>query len=151
MKTVDFNYHLPQELIAQCPMEPRDHSRLMIVDKEQQSLTHRHFYDVVSLFQKGDVLVWNNSKVFKARLSGQLVSKDNEPLRDHDKPVEIFLVRPMENEGVWKVLAKPGKHVRHGTRVIFADDFSCDVLVKEPNGTLLVQFPYDEKDPFNSG
>ncbi|MBT3418799.1 MAG: tRNA preQ1(34) S-adenosylmethionine ribosyltransferase-isomerase QueA [Candidatus Magasanikbacteria bacterium] len=146
MKTVDFNYHLPQELIAQCPMEPRDHSRLMIVDKEQQSLTHRHFYDVVSLFQKGDVLVWNNSKVFKARLSGQLVSKDNEPLRDHDKPVEIFLVRPMENEGVWKVLAKPGKHVRHGTRVIFADDFSCDVLVKEPNGTLLVQFPYDEKE-----
>ncbi|OGH64663.1 MAG: tRNA preQ1(34) S-adenosylmethionine ribosyltransferase-isomerase QueA [Candidatus Magasanikbacteria bacterium RIFCSPHIGHO2_01_FULL_41_23] len=141
MFTADFDYNLPTRLIAQKPVEPRDVSRLMIVDRAQKSTTHKHFFDIVDYFQSGDLLVWNNSKVFKARLSGQLLSEKGEPLRDHTKPVEIFLVRPMENLGVWKVLAKPGRHVKSGTRVQFASDFWCDVIVKENDGTILVQFP----------
>lgn len=144
MKTRDFDYHLPDELIAQKSVEPRDASRLLVVDRATHAIEHKSFRDIVDLLGPDDVLVWNNSKVFKARLHGQLITPEGEPLRDHDKPVEIFLVRPMTNAGVWKVLAKPGKHVRNGTRVKFADDFYCDVVAKEPSGSILVQFPEDE-------
>ena len=144
MNTSDFNYNLPPELIAQEPVHPRDHSRLFVVDKEKQTIEHRHFYDIIDFFKKGDLIVWNNSKVFKARLYGKLLSKDGEPLFEHNKKVEIFLVRPMENEGVWQVLAKPGRHVRPGTKGRFASDFFCEVMVKEPTGKILVQFPDDE-------
>jgi len=144
MNTKDFDYNLPTELIAQKPIEPRDHSRLMVVDREKKTTEDRQFFDIVEYFRPGDLLVWNNSKVFKARLTGQLLSGSGEVLRDHTKPVEIFLVRPMENTGVWKVLAKPGKHVQPGTRVQFTEDFYCDVMVKEKNGTVLVQFPDGE-------
>ncbi|MBU0597280.1 tRNA preQ1(34) S-adenosylmethionine ribosyltransferase-isomerase QueA [Patescibacteria group bacterium] len=154
MKTDDFNYDLPQELIAQEPVKPRDHSRLLVVERNKKQETLQscgqaknkpvqqlHFYDILDYLNKGDLIVWNNSKVFKARLFGQLVSNTGQVLRGHDKPVEIFLVRSMENEGVWKVLAKPGRHVRMGCKVVFADDFECEVLLKEPEGTILVQFP----------
>jgi S-adenosylmethionine:tRNA ribosyltransferase-isomerase len=140
MLTSHFDYNLPSERIAQAPIQPRDHSKLMVVNRLTQKIEHKHFFDIVEYLQPGDVLVWNNSKVFKARLLGQLVSATGEKLREHAKPVEIFLVRPMENTGVWKVLAKPGRHVRQGMRVEFAPDFSCEVMIKEPEGTLLVQF-----------
>jgi S-adenosylmethionine:tRNA ribosyltransferase-isomerase len=126
-------------------MEPRDHARLMCVNRKKQELTHRHFYDIVDLLEAGDVLVWNDSKVFKARLFGTLVGPDNAPLVEHTKPIEIFLVRPMENAGVWKVLAKPGKHVRAGARIKFAEDFFCDALIKQEEGTILVQFEDDDE------
>lgn len=149
MFTSDFNYNLPQELIAQHPVRPRDHSRLMMVDRGKQIIEHKHFFDIINYLQAGDLLVWNNSKVFKARLFGKLVDDKNEELFEHKKPVEIFLVREMENEGVWKVLAKPGRHLREGMRVVFAPstgsgqapDFYCDAMVKEKDGTILVQFP----------
>lgn len=153
MHTSDFNYTLPSDQIAQRSAEPRDHARLMVVNREKRTIEHKHFFDIVDYLEPGDLIVWNNSKVFKARLFGILLSEDGKVLRDHTKPVEIFLVRPMENFGVWKVLARPGKHVRAGTRIVFlskrsgqtADDFYCDVLVKEKNdGTILVQFPYGE-------
>lgn len=143
MLTADFDYNLPAERIAQAPVEPRDSSRLMVVDRANKQFTHRHFFDIVEYLQPGDLLVWNNSKVFKARLSGRLLSNKGEPLHEHAKPVEIFLVRPMENPGVWKVLAKPGRHVKPGTRVQFASDFWCDVIIKEVEGTILVQFADD--------
>lgn len=154
METKCFNYNLPSSFIAQHPIEPRDQSRLMIVDKNKKTIEHKHFYDIIDYLRKDDLLVWNNSKVFKARLFGELVSADGKKLFEHKKKVEIFLVRAMENEGVWKVLAKPGKHVQLGTRVEFAPkssasgqapDFACDVIVKEKDGTILVQFEGDEK------
>lgn len=145
MKTVDFDYNLPQELIAQKPLEPRDSSRLLVVDKKKKEIEHKHFTDIINYFRAGDLLVWNNSKVFKARLFGQLLSPTGRVLRDHTKPVEIFLVRPTENSGVWKVLAKPAKHLGVGMRVVFAEDFLCEVMLKEPDGTVLVQFPYDDQ------
>ncbi|PIZ94718.1 MAG: tRNA preQ1(34) S-adenosylmethionine ribosyltransferase-isomerase QueA [Candidatus Magasanikbacteria bacterium CG_4_10_14_0_2_um_filter_37_12] len=144
MKTSDFNYNLPQELIAQKPAEPRDSSRLMVVDKKNKNIEHKIFTDIVNYFQKGDLLVWNNSKVFKARLFGQLISATGRILRDHDNPIEIFLVRPMENTGVWKVLARPGKHVQAGVKIVFAKDFYCGAIIKETDGTILVQFSDDE-------
>ncbi|MFA5813115.1 MAG: S-adenosylmethionine:tRNA ribosyltransferase-isomerase [Patescibacteria group bacterium] len=170
MKTADFNYHLPAELIAQKPTRLRDHSRLMIVDrgkaergKRKEAIEHCHFYNIVDYLDKGDLLVWNNSKVFKARLFGSLVSNDGRVLRGEDKPVEVLLVRPMGNPGVWKVLARPGKHVKPGMRVVFGDGeqpyprpplkkgreldevFYCEVVIKEPDGSILVQFPDDEE------
>ncbi len=162
MLTSDFDYHLPPELIAQTPAEPRDSSRLMIVNREARSVQHKTFRDVVDFLEEGDLLVWNNSKVFKARLMGEIVADENvlTAAPTDGKPhlasppvggkgegdilprstVEIFLVRPMENIGVWKVLAKPAKKLRLGMKVWFAEDFLCEILVKEKDGTLLVQF-----------
>jgi len=152
MLTSDFSYNLPQEQIAQQSVEPRDHSRLMVVDKKNKTVDHKYFYDILDYLQSGDVLVWNNSKVFKARLFGRLEAEEHDIDNDGkpDKPlfkqqtVEIFLVRPMENVGVWKVLAKPGRRVKSGMRVRFAPDFYCDVMFKEKTGDIFVQFPDDE-------
>lgn len=145
MKTSDFDFALPKELIAQQSVEPRDHSRLMIVDREKKDIQQKQFFDILDYLRPGDLLVWNDTKVFKARLFGQLLSSNGEKLREHSKLTQIFLVRPMENPGVWQVLAKPGKHVDHGTRIQFAEDFFCDVVIKKKDGTILVQFPDDEK------
>lgn len=146
MFTREFNYSLPLSLIAQKPVEPRDQARLMVVNRKKKTIEHRYFYEIGEYLDARDLLVWNNSKVFKARLFGQMVSSTGQLLREHQKPVEIFLIRPMENFGVWKVLAKPARHVRAPTKVVFADDFWCDVLVKEKDdGTLLVQFGDEEK------
>ncbi len=149
MKTLDFDYNLPEELIAQKPVEPRDHSRLMVVDKKNKAIEHKHFFDILDYLQSGDLLVWNNSKVFKARLLGTLepiekdINKDGVPDKPllKSKKLEIFLIREMPNQGVWRVLAKPGRHLRAGMRVRFAPNFYCDALVKENDGTILVQFP----------
>lgn len=150
MLAKDFDYNLPPELIAQEPVRPRDHSRLMVVDRKKQTIEHRHFYNIIDYLRAGDLIVWNNSKVFKARLFGRLVdAESNQELFEHKKLIEIFLIRPMENEGVWKVLAKPGRHVKPGMRVRFAPsagsgqvpDFYCDAVVKEPSGEILAQFP----------
>lgn len=159
MLTSDFNYNLPSSLIAQFSIEPRDHSRLMMVDKNSRTIEHRHFYNIIDYFKQGDFLVWNNSKVFKARLKGKIMLDElsdgltkttGDGTFSTDKmlgasEVEIFLVRPMENRGVWKVLAKPGKKLRLGTKVWFADDFFAEVVIKEKDGTILVQFEDDEE------
>ncbi|OGH91417.1 MAG: tRNA preQ1(34) S-adenosylmethionine ribosyltransferase-isomerase QueA [Candidatus Magasanikbacteria bacterium RIFOXYD2_FULL_39_9] len=154
MLTSDFDYNLPENLIAQVPLEPRDSSRLMVIDKEKNSVEHKRFFDIVDFLQKGDLLVWNNTKVFKARLRGYLmldenVIKVNKNIDSTDKilnssPVEIFLVKPMENNKVWKVLAKPGRKLRLGMKVVFAEDFSAEVMLKENDGTYLIQFDEDD-------
>lgn len=153
MLTSDFNYDLPKSFIAQVPVEPRDSSRLMILDKNKKTVEHRRFFEIEEYLKKGDLLVWNNSKVFKARLFG-IIEADQEVCGLKNKNstdvvlnvprVEIFLVRPMENLGVWKALAKPGKKLRLGMRVRFAEDFSAEVIFKEKDGTVLVQFGEDD-------
>ncbi len=158
MLTADFDYHLPRELIAQTPSSSRDESRLMVVLRGSQSVKQRHFFDLPEFLQPGDVIVWNNSKVFKARLRGRVMldeqadglpqtTGDNSPYSDvilNLPSVEIFLVRPMENPGTWKVLAKPGKRLRLGMKVVFAQDFEAEIIAKEPDGTILVQFNDDD-------
>lgn len=153
MLTSDFDYNLPKELIAQTPAEPRDSARLMVIDKNNKSLEHKHFFDLPDYLCTGDLLVWNNTKVFKARLHG-VICLDEKVVKDAPKnssevilnepKVEIFLLRPMENRHVWKVLAKPGKKLHLGMKIIFAEDFSCEVMMKEPDGTVLVQFEDDD-------
>lgn len=142
MLTSDFDYFLPPELIAQTPVEPRDSSRLMVINKEKQTIEHRHFCDIIDYLQPGDLLVWNNSKVFKARLLGK-VKTDN---TDLEKMVEIFLVRPTEDKHVWMALAKPGRKLKPGSQVIFAEDFGCEVVSKELDGTILVRFVEDDAE-----
>lgn len=152
MLTSDFDYNLPKELIAQVPVEPRDSSRLMVIDKKKKRFQHRHFFDLSEFLRAGDLLVWNNTKVFKARLRGVVeldekisdFKKDSTDLVFNSPRIEVFLLRPMENFGVWRALAKPGRKLRLGMRLRFAQDFYCQVLGKELDGTILVQFTDDE-------
>ena len=153
MLTSDFDYNLPKQLIAQIPLEPRDSSRLMVLDRETKKVEDKYFFDIVDYLQKGDLLVWNNTKVFKARLRGTLALDEQvvEVKKGTDSgkilntgPVEIFLVKPMENNKVWKVLAKPGRKLRLGMKVVFAPDFSAQVLLKENDGTYLIEFTEDD-------
>lgn len=159
MLTADFDYLLPPEAIAQVPVEPRDSSRLMVIDRRAKTWGHHHFFDIADQLQAGDLVVWNNSKVFKARLRGtvlldeltdglnQTTGRNNSPFSDvilNVPKVEVFLVRPMENNGVWKVLAKPGKRLRLGMKVVFAEDFAAEVIEKNNDGTILVQFNEDD-------
>lgn len=108
MKTSDFDYYLPQELIAQCPVEPRDKSRLMALNRGDGSIEHSNFCDIVGYLRAGDVLVFNDSRVIPARLSGKKV--------DTGGKVEILLLRRCES-GVWEALVKPRSRVRIGTRI----------------------------------
>jgi S-adenosylmethionine:tRNA ribosyltransferase-isomerase len=126
----------------------------MVVDKDKHTTEGKIFQDIIQYLSEGDVLVWNNSKVFKARLHGEVILNDSaDGVEEKDQPtgevvgrpqVEVFLVRPMENVHVWKVLAKPGKKLRLGTKVRFAPDFEGEVMLKEADGTILMQFAYDD-------
>jgi S-adenosylmethionine:tRNA ribosyltransferase-isomerase len=104
MKTSDFDYALPPELIAQTPVEPRDSSRLMVVDRRSGSIEHRRFGDLPGLLRAGDVAVFNDSRVFPARLYGTSASGGK---------VELLLLRRLE-PGVWRALVRPGRHMREG-------------------------------------
>ena len=108
MKTSDFDYFLPSELIAQTPAEPRDQSRLMVLNRGDSSIEHHKFFEIVDYLRAGDVLVFNNSRVIPARLNGRKV--------DSGGRVEILLLRRVDTS-VWETLVKPGKRVNIGTRV----------------------------------
>ena len=153
MLTSDFDYNLPDDSIAQKPAEPRDHSKMMVLRRKERTIEHCHFFDIVNFLKPGDLMVWNNTKVFKARLHGfieldeKVAGVENKGSSDvilNARKVEILILRPMENRGVWRALAKPGKKLRLGMRVRFAEDFTCEVLFKESDGTVLVQFGEDD-------
>ena len=105
MLTSDFDYHLPKELIAQTPMEPRDHSRLMVVSREDGSIEHRHFYDLPEYLRSGDVMVFNDSRVMPARLYGTRTGTGGR--------VELLLLH-RTSPGVWRALVRPGRRMREG-------------------------------------
>jgi len=113
MKTSDFNYNLPLELIAQTPIEPRDQSRLMVLNRSRSSIQHHKFFEIVDYLQAGDVLVFNDSRVIPARLSGRKV--------DTGGRVELLLLRQLDT-AVWEALVKPGKRVNIGTKVEIEGD-----------------------------
>ncbi len=108
MKTSDFDYPLPSELIAQTPIEPRDQARLMVLNRRDSSLKHHRFFEIVDYLQAGDVLVFNDSRVIPARLIGKKV--------DSGGKLEILLLRRL-SPNVWETLVRPGKHVKLGTRI----------------------------------
>ena len=122
MKVTDFDYNLPEELIAQHPVEPRDSSRLMLLDKETGAIEHRAaFRQIVDELSDGDVLVFNNTKVLPARLYGHRQGSGGK--------VEVLLLSPL-GDNRWECLVKPGKKCQVGQVIVFDDRLSCTVLEK---------------------
>ena len=133
MLVTDFDYDLPQELIAQHPMEPRDHSRLLVVDKKTGEIEHKHFYDLVNYLKPGDVLVFNDTRVIPARLHGT---------KDTGAHVEVFLLTRRDATD-WEVLVRPGKKLQVGAKINFSDELSCKVIEHTDFGGRVVRFKYD--------
>lgn len=134
MKTSDFDYDLPEGLIAQTPIEPRDHSRLLVYNRETKEASHRHFYDVADYLKKGDVLVLNETKVLPARLYGKK--------RGTGTDFEFLLLKRLELD-VWEVIMRPGKKLKPGGWVEFGDDLCAELLCKKEDGVCEVRFRYD--------
>jgi S-adenosylmethionine:tRNA ribosyltransferase-isomerase len=130
-KLDDFNYELPQELIAQYPLTERDTCRLMVVDRESGQLRHQKFPDVISWMNAGDCLVLNDTRVFPARLFGK---KDRTGAN-----VEVFLLRNLEGN-LWEVLVKPARKIRIGNKIMFDEELYCDVVDNTLSGGRIVEF-----------
>ena len=131
--TKTYYYDLPEKLIAQTPIEPRDHSRLLVYDRKKDTIEHKHFYDVIDYLQKGDILVVNNTKVLPARLFGTKISTGAK--------AEVFLLKKRELD-VWEVLLKPQRRLKVGTHIEFSKDFSCEVLENFDHGNAVVKFSH---------
>lgn len=135
MKTSDFNFALPPELIAQDPLEDRSSSRLMVLDRKTGQITHRIFHDITDYLHPGDCLVINDTKVIPARLIGQK--------EETGAQIEILLLKRKEND-VWETLVKPGKKCRPGAKVVFGNgELRAEILEVLPDGNRLVQFSYE--------
>ncbi|NBX93074.1 MAG: tRNA preQ1(34) S-adenosylmethionine ribosyltransferase-isomerase QueA [Proteobacteria bacterium] len=135
----DFDYSLPQELIALEPCEPRDHSRLLVVNRSEGSFSHHRFYELPRFLNSGDCLVRNTSRVIPARLPARLTN---------GKSIEVFLIKQLDPKTqTWKCLVKPGKRVRD-TEIVFLKDQSECSLSKKLDGTFEVSFA-PQKDFFN--
>lgn len=134
MKTSDFDYYLPQELIAQTPVYPRDSSRMLVFDRESDKIEHKHFYDLVDYLKEGDVLVRNNTKVLPARMFAYTPNGGK---------VEVLLLKRF-NLTDWEVLVKPGKKARKGAKLTFNEELSLEVLGTDENaGSRIVRFEFD--------
>ena len=134
MKTSDFYYDLPEELIAQHPVEPRDASRLLVYDRKTETITHKHFYDLPEYLGENDVLVRNNTKVIPARIYG--ISDET------GAKVEFLLYKRLDlNE--WKTLCKPAKKAKIGYRFTFGDALACTVTAAGEMGERIVRFEYE--------
>jgi len=136
MKTSDFDYYLPESLIAQTPMEPRDHSRLLVCHRDTRTMEDRHFYDIIDYLNPGDALVINDTRVIPARLLG--VKEDT------GVPVEVLLLR-RENATDWEALVRPGRRLKPGTFCVFGDGLlRCEILDNvEEIGGRHVRFHYE--------
>ena len=134
MKTHDFWYNLPEELIAQTPLEKRDTSRLLVLDRSTGQVTHRHFYDITEYLRPGDCLVMNDSRVLPARLLGH---------RPTGGAAELLLLRDLGDKR-WECLAKPGRKLQEGQEVIFGNgELTATVVAVQEDGNRVVEFHYD--------
>lgn len=135
MKTSDFYYELPKELIAQDPLADRSSSRLLLLDKKTGELSHEHFSDIIDYLNPGDCLVLNNTKVIPARLLG--VKPDT------GAAIEVFLLKRL-SDNEWETLVRPGKKLREGVKVSFGDGLLTGQIVKQlPDGNRIVSFEYE--------
>ncbi|MCQ2441348.1 MAG: tRNA preQ1(34) S-adenosylmethionine ribosyltransferase-isomerase QueA [Clostridia bacterium] len=134
MKTSDFYYDLPQELIAQTPIEPRDSSRLLVLSKENGSVEHSIFHNLCDYLKAGDCLVLNNTRVLPARLYGT---------RTDTGAVVEFVLLKQKQLLTWEVLAGPGKKAKAGHKFIFSDELSAEVLEVLPDGNRIIKFDCD--------
>ena len=134
MKKSDFDFYLPEELIAQTPLERRDSSRLLVLDKETGGIEHRHFYELVDFLQENDCLVMNDSRVLPARLLGT---------RECGGAVELVLLRDLGNNR-WECLSRPGRKTKPGTKLTFgAGELTAEVEVVAEGGNRIVRFDYE--------
>lgn len=130
----DFDYDLPEERIAQTPIEPRNASRLMVLDPVEKTIDHRHFYDLKESLEPGDTLIFNDTRVMPARLIGH---------RDQTGgKVEVFLLRRIDGTH-WETLVKPGKKAKPGNVIRFSDELSCEVTDHTDFGGRIVEFRFD--------
>ena len=134
MKLSDFKYKINEKLIAQYPLEERDKSRLMTVNRKDKSITRESFWDILNYMDEGDCLVVNETKVFPARLKAIKEKTDAE--------VEIFLLRELENN-LWEVLVRPARKVRIGNKLIVNKGVTCDVIDNTVSGGRVVRFNYE--------
>ena len=134
MRTHDFYYDLPEELIAQTPLLQRDSSRLMVLDRKTGEVSHRHFYDIIEYLQPGDCLVMNDSRVLPARLLGQ---------RPTGGAVELLLLRDLGDKK-WECLAKPGRKLQTGQQVVFGNgELTATIIEVQLDGNRIVEFHYE--------
>jgi len=134
-----YYYDLPEEQIAQTPIEPRDHSRLLCFDRKSEQVNHKHFYDIVDKLNKGDVLVVNNSKVLPARLYGYKSSTGAK--------IEILLQKRLDLK-TWETIAKPAKRLDIGTEIVFNENIKCFVEDKGEYGACKIRFEYKDTKSF---
>lgn len=141
MKLSDFDYYLPEELIAQTPAEPRDSSRLMVLNRKEKTIEHRIFRDIVEYLKPGDLLVRNITKVIPARLYG---------VKETGARVEILLLEKI-SEGVWEALVKPGSKVKKGTKIILSE--GVEVICKDysQQGARILEFNCSDDKLFELG
>ncbi len=134
MKTSDFFYNLPEELIAQTPIEPRDHSRLLVYDRKEDKIEHKHFYDLPSFLQKGDVLVINNTRVIPARIYGKIEGRE--------ATFEILLLKRRDYTH-WECIMKPARKARLGSIIKISDELSAKVVELGDYGARTIEFLFD--------
>ena len=134
MKVSDFDYNLPEELIAQTPLEKRDESRLMVLDRKNETIEHKKFKDIIDYLEPGDCLVRNNTKVIPARIYGK---------KETGAKVEFLLLNNIEGD-IWESIVRPGNKLHVGTKVIFGDGILiAEILEIMPGGTRKVKFNYN--------
>ncbi|HSK70291.1 MAG TPA: S-adenosylmethionine:tRNA ribosyltransferase-isomerase, partial [Pyrinomonadaceae bacterium] len=126
----EFDYGLPEELIAQEPLPKRENSRMLVVNRENGTWQDKYFYNFPNFLRSGDVVVLNNTKVFPARLFG---------ISETGARIELFLVRETVNQ-TWETLARPGRRLKTGKRIFFGENLSAEVLEKNADGHILVKF-----------
>lgn len=133
MDISDFDYDLPEERIAQLPVEPRDSSRLMVLDPSNHTIEHQRFFQLGDFLKQGDLLIFNDTRVIPARLIGT---------RDTGGKVEVFLLRQIDRDQ-WEALVKPGKKMRIGSVVHFGEELSCEIIAHTDFGGRIVRFIYE--------
>ncbi len=129
----DFDYNLPEELIAQTPSQKRENSRMLVLNRNDKSISHKHFYDICDYFDENDVLVLNNTKVIPARLFG---------CKETGALIEVFLLKNIE-ENIWQALLNPSKRIKDGTEIKISDELSAKALSKEEDGKWLIELIFE--------
>lgn len=134
LTTHDFYYDLPEELIAQTPIDPRDHSRLLVYDRATDTVLHKHFYDLPSFLKKGDLLVVNNTRVIPARIFGHI--------ENHESVLEVLLLKRKDYTH-WETIMKPARKARLGSVIHFCDELSAVVTEIGDYGARTIEFKFD--------
>ena len=133
MNLTDFDYYLPEELIAQTPIEPRNASRLMVLNPNRKTIEHRKFFELKNFLRPNDCLIFNDTRVIPARLIGR---------KSTGARVEVFLLRRIDLKR-WEVLVKPGRKIQLGTKIEFTDELSCEVIDRTDFGGRIIEFEFD--------